>query len=336
MNTDSSTFGNPPQKTVRLACIGLGYIFRQVHAKALSLLQTRGWPVEVAMVCDREQTALDTARQYFPFTKTTQNPDDILGSCEEVDALLICLWPPLGLKVLHQAIDRGFKNILIEKPVSHHATDIQSVAEMASRAGVRVDVAYNRRHHPALSSFSDAIHQLNPLESVTATLLRVDRKEPIFYQDVTPHPLSVLHHILGDITVKNVAFGKPKNDIPESLEASLQSTSGVQVLLKIRPSSGEELELYAAKSASQYLVLPFLPSKSPAGAGWDCIQAGVSEFHGIPNPKGLDEALTSIWRMGYLSQMADFFRTEPSPHACSLQQAASILHISETIWNWPR
>ena len=259
---------NPSKKNVRLACAGLGFIFRNAHTKALQYLQASGWPVEVAMVCDRDQTALDEACRNFPSAKPTQNLEDILGCAHEVDALLICLWPPLGLQVLRQAVERGFKKILIEKPVSHHAADVRSVDEEARRAGVQVQVAYNRRHQPALPAFAEALGQLKPLDVVNATLLRVNRNEPIFFQDVTPHPLSMLCQLLGKLTVQQATFGELKNGIPEFLETTLQNAAGVQVKLKVQPAAGRELELYEARSGDRQLQLPFLPSNTPEGAGW--------------------------------------------------------------------
>jgi len=334
MNTDSADFSVPPKKTVRLACAGLGFIFRNAHADALAHLRSCGWPVEIAMVCDCDQAALDAACQRFPTAKSTHHLEDILDCREEIDALLICLWPPLSLNFLRQAIARGFKKILIEKPVSHHAADIRGVADEARRAGAHVHVAYNRRHQPALGAFTQAVQKLSGLESVSATVLRVDRKEPIFYEDVTPHPLSVFHHLLGDLTVQDVIFGEQKNGIPEFLEATLKNADGVQATLKLRPSSGELLEHYEARSGDQHLQLPFLPSESPHGAGWSSLEAGASIFHGIPDPAGLSESLSKIWRTGYLSQMAEFLREEVSPTACSLEQAANILNTSETISSW--
>ena len=331
MDIFSSVFCEPPQKPIRLACAGLGFIFRHAHAAALGLLQSQGWPVEVAMVCDREQAALDSARQFFPSAKPARRLEEILDSAGELDALLISLWPPLECEFLRQAIARGFKNILVEKPVSHNAADIRLAVGEARRAGVLVEIAYNRRHQPALPSFAQAVHALDPLESVSATLLRVNRHEPLFYEDVMPHPLSVLYGLLGKLTVLDVRFGERKNGIPEFLEATLQNASGVRAALNVRPSSGRELELYEARSGDRHLELPFLPANSAHGAGWRDSRAGVTTFHGIPDPDGLDDAQVAIWRTGFVAQMAGFLRGTGST-GCSLEQAAAILEISEAIF----
>ena len=331
MITNNTPFCNPPQKPIRLACAGLGFIFRNAHAKALKALQSQAWPVEVAMVCDINPAALEDACRNFPSAKPTQNLDDLLGCSKEVDALLICLWPPLGLKVLRQAMERGFKKILIEKPVSHHAYDIRQAAEEARRMGAQVQVAYNRQHQPAFAQFAEAVRGLKRLESVSATLLRVDRKEPIFYEDVTPHPLSVLYPLLGDLTLQQASYGEEKNGIPEFLDVNLKNAAGVNVKLTLQPSSGQELELYEAWDDRQHLQLPFLPSTSPQGAGWSCSEAGVTKFHGVANPSGLGEALIPVWRMGFVPQMAGFLRDEQSANACSLDQAACIAALLEII-----
>lgn len=331
MNTDSDLFSNPPRKPVRLACIGAGWIFRNAHAKALKELQARGWPVEVAMVCDRNPAALEEALQLFPSAKAMLNLDDLLVCSKDVDVLMICLWPPLSLDVLRKAIVRGFKKILVEKPVSHHAADVRVAAEEARRAGVQVQVAYNRQHQPALAQFTEAVRSLKPLESFSATLLRVARTEPIFYEDVTPHLLSVLYPLLGNLTVQHAVVGADKNGIPEFIDATLQNAVGVQVKMKLQPYSGQELELYEARSADQDLQLRFLPSNTPEGAGWGSSRAGISDFHRIPEPEGLDESLTTTWRTGFLSQMAGFLREEPASNACSLDEAACILEILEAL-----
>ena len=324
-------FGDPPQKPIRLACVGLGYIFRSAHADALACLQARGWPVEVVMVCDREQAALDGACVRFPSARPTQNIEEILDCHDEADALLICLYPPLSLDFLRQAIARGFKRIMIEKPVSHSAADIRHAADEAGSAGAHVHVAYNRLHHPALGGFARAVKELGRLDSVSATLLRADRKEPGFYADVTPHPLSVLHDLLGDLTVQNVTFGGLKNSIPEFLEATLQS-GGVRATLKMQPSSGEMSEDYEAHSGEKRLDLPVLPAST--GTGWNSSGAGISKFHGYPDPEGLSEPLITNWRTGFLTQMAGFLRDD-APR-CSLDQAARILETLETILNFNR
>ena len=317
-------FGDPPQKPIRLACVGLGYIFRNAHADALACLQAHGWPVEVAMVCDREPAALDGASERFPSAKPTSNLEEVLDRRDEADALLICLYPPLSLDFLRRSIARGFKRILIEKPVSHSAADIRHAANEAGSAGAHVHVAYNRLHHPALGGFVRAAKELGGIESVSAKLLRADRKEPGFYADVTPHPLSVLHDLFGELTVQNVSFGDPKNGIPEFLEVTLKSAGGVPATLEMQPSSGEIAEHYEAQSAGQHLSLPFL---SPSSAtGWNSSVAGVSSFHGVPDPTGLSEELLTNWRTGFLPQIAGFLRDEPP--RCSLDQAAKPIFYS--------
>jgi len=284
------------------------------------------------MVCDREQPALDGACERFPGAKPTPNLEDILDSRDGLDALLICLYPPLSLDFLRRAIARGFKNILVEKPVSHSAADIRRAAEEAANAGAHVHVAYNRLHHPALGEFTRAVRELGGLESISAKLLRTDRKEPGFYADVTPHPLSVFHNLLGDLSVQDVTFGDLKNGIPEFLDVTLQSADGVRATLKMQPPSGEVAEYYEASSGGRHLRLPFLPACS--GAGWSSSVAGVTKFHGVPEPLGLSEPLITNWRTGFLSQMAGFLRDEAP--LCSLKQAAAILETLETILNCHR
>jgi myo-inositol 2-dehydrogenase / D-chiro-inositol 1-dehydrogenase len=132
----------PAKEKLRFGVIGAGRIGK-LHAENLA---TRIPRVEVLAVADLNlEAAQETAdRLHIP----TATPDfrEILAD-PRIDAVAICSSTDMHAQMVVEAADAG-KHIFCEKPIDHDLVKIDKALEAVEKAGVKLQIGFNRRFDP--------------------------------------------------------------------------------------------------------------------------------------------------------------------------------------------
>lgn len=302
---------------MRLAVLGTGWIFTAAHLPAYRALRAAGWQVELVAAYDRDPASLAKAVAAEPGMRPARDIDDLVSG---IDALLVLLPSNVTGEVVVGVAGR-VGAILAEKPVADDVAAIERCADAATRAGCRVQVAFNRAHQALAPSFlaqarRDAAHH------VAIRFARVNRSEAKFYGDVLGHPLSLLHHGFGALSIDQVLVDRAGDALPRGVLVSGRA-GGATFALDMRPAVGRMVEEYLAygNAASMRLTFQFdHVAADPAGL-WR-LSGGESHAQHVAR-HGDDHVLLA----GFTHQLASFVRLAAGDLAapsCGLADAAAI------------
>jgi len=162
---------------LRFGIIGAGRI-GTLHAHNLSHRIPHArvtWVADPRLAC--AQAAATTAAQSAgPDTAAphaTADAHEVLASAE-VDAVLIASSTDTHIPLLEAAADAG-KHIFCEKPIDPDPTRIRAALERVKRAGVRLQVGFNRRFDP---DFRHLIQQVHSGRVGVPHLVRITSRDP--------------------------------------------------------------------------------------------------------------------------------------------------------------
>ncbi len=307
-----------PTRRIRLGVLGTGWIFSSAHLPAYRALRAAGWPVDLVAAYDRDPARLAQAVASEPGLRAARDIDDLVAG---IDALLVLLPSNVTAAVVGDLSGR-VGAILAEKPVADDVAAIERCAAVATRAGCRVQVAFNRPHQALAPAFlaqarADATHHL------AIRFARVRRGEPMFYSDVLGHPLSLLHHGFGPLTIDQVHVDRAPGDaLPRGVLVAGRA-GAMTFALDMRPAVGRMVEEYLAYGdrASSRLVFQFDHVAADPTGLWRLHDGGIEARH-VAAP-GADHVLLA----GFTHQLASFVRLAAGDLAapsCSLGDAAAI------------
>ena len=138
---------------LNIGIIGAGRIGR-LHAENLTLRTPR---TNVLMVADvSEDAARDCARRYriqhavTDYRAVLENP--------EIEAVLICSSTDTHARMIEEAAEAG-KHIFCEKPIALHLPAIDQALAAVDRAGVKLQIGFNRRFDPNYRRVRQAVEQ---------------------------------------------------------------------------------------------------------------------------------------------------------------------------------
>jgi myo-inositol 2-dehydrogenase/D-chiro-inositol 1-dehydrogenase len=153
------------ERQVRLGVIGAGRIGR-LH---ISNLSTRVAGAKVTAAADiAEGQARELAAKYG-IGFVTDDPEKLL-SRDDVDAVLICSSTDTHAELIVRAARAG-KQIFCEKPISLELRETDRALEAAAKAGVKLQLGFNRRFDPNHARVHAAVErgELGVLHSVRIT-----------------------------------------------------------------------------------------------------------------------------------------------------------------------
>jgi len=103
---------------------------------------------EITGVCDYNPTRLAEAAKRFklPADKCFANENDFFGAGKQADAIFICTQDKSHYNHALKAIDAGYQNILLEKPVSNQLAECDDLAAKAKANGVNLVVCHVLRY----------------------------------------------------------------------------------------------------------------------------------------------------------------------------------------------
>ena len=130
------------KNNLRFGVIGAGRIGK-IHAENLA---TRIPGVEVAAIADVDLKAAQelAARLHVPVAVDDYH---VILSDPTIEAVAICSSTDTHAKIVIEAAQAG-KHIFCEKPIDHDLTKIDVALEAVERAGVKLQIGFNRRFDP--------------------------------------------------------------------------------------------------------------------------------------------------------------------------------------------
>ncbi|WOO41557.1 Gfo/Idh/MocA family oxidoreductase [Rubellicoccus peritrichatus] len=82
---------------------------------------------------------------------------DALYGAGVPDVVSICTWPGLHAPMAIEAMERGVKGLIIEKPLALDVDQINAIRQKAKETNTVISVAHQRRHEPAFQTFKKII-----------------------------------------------------------------------------------------------------------------------------------------------------------------------------------
>ena len=184
-----------------IGIIGAGRI-AHVHAKSFFFHVP---DAEVKMIADPylSPQAEEWAAK-FGIKNTSKDYKDILND-PEIDAVLVCSSTDTHAQITREAALAG-KHVFCEKPIDHDVEEIKKTLEIVKKAGVQLQVGFNRRFDHNFKALKDAVtsKKIGDLHMVKVTS-RDPGPPPIEYvkvsggmfMDMTIHDFDMVRYLTG-------------------------------------------------------------------------------------------------------------------------------------------
>ena len=185
---------------VRIGLIGAGVMGR-IHARCLSRQVEGGHLIAVADL-DREKAT----RCAEEFGATGVHGDDVsLLADRSIDAALICTPGNTHADLIEAAAEAG-KHVFCEKPIDWDLSAADRALTAVERAGVKLQIGFNRRFDPAFLDAREAIKRGDIGRLHLVHLVSRDPARPYgsakapgdLYFDSTIHDLDMVRYLTGD------------------------------------------------------------------------------------------------------------------------------------------
>jgi myo-inositol 2-dehydrogenase/D-chiro-inositol 1-dehydrogenase len=162
-------------RKLNIGLLGAGRIGR-VHAETVAF---RIPEAALAAVTDLERDRADSLAQRCSVPRVASGPDELLAD-PNIDAVLICSSTNTHADLILQAAQAG-KHIFCEKPIDHTLQRIDRALAAVEKAGVKLQVGFNRRFD---ANFARVRTAIATGEIGTPHLLHIVSRDP------APPPLS--------------------------------------------------------------------------------------------------------------------------------------------------
>jgi myo-inositol 2-dehydrogenase / D-chiro-inositol 1-dehydrogenase len=139
------------EKKLRFGLLGAGRIGR-VHAETLAF---RIPEAEIAAIADVNRPAAETLAERCGIPRVAESPAEIFAD-KTIDAVLICTPTDTHTELIVKAAQVG-KHIFCEKPIAHRLEKIDSSLAAVEKAGVKLQVGFNRRFDSNFARVRQAI-----------------------------------------------------------------------------------------------------------------------------------------------------------------------------------
>ena len=250
--------GVPVAKRLKVGVIGCGLIAQVMHLHYLRELSDR---FEIAAVCDLSEEVRDACAREYDVPEKFASWQELIA--RPLDAVLV-LTSGSHAPAAVAAANAGL-HVLVEKPMCFSVAEGEQMIDAASRAGVVLMVAYNKRYDPAylrLVEESLALRDLRllcittlespldpyvkhynlrrgaPLGDDVATRLKADNQARITAAIGEADPLSrwAYHLVLLDSLVHEFSAMRGVLGEPERLEFADIRETGLTAIFKYGPT----------------------------------------------------------------------------------------------------
>ncbi len=197
-------------ETVRVGVIGAGRI-GQVHAEHLA---HRVPGAVVLAVADINEEAARACAERLNIPTATGRVQDVFAD-PAIDAVVICSSTDTHARFIEEAAAAG-KHIFCEKPIDHDLARIDRALDAVERAGVRLQIGFNRRFDP---NFAAARRMVAEGRIGQPHLLRITSRDPEpppieyirvsggIFLDMTIHDFDMARYLVGSEVTQVFAAG---------------------------------------------------------------------------------------------------------------------------------
>ena len=186
---------------LHIGIIGAGRIGK-VHAETVA----SGIPeAEIVSITDLDHDAARRVADRCRIACVAASSEEILSD-PRVDAVLICSSTDTHAELIVEAARAG-KHIFCEKPIAHDLAKIDAALEAVAKAGVKLQIGFNRRFDP---NFGRVRRAVQSGEIGTPRLMHIISRDPApppisyvkvsggMFLDMTIHDFDMARFLIGD------------------------------------------------------------------------------------------------------------------------------------------
>ena len=140
-------------KKYRVAIVGCGGI-SHAHGNAWRNLPE----IEIVGACDEKFESLKRFATEYNVQNTYNDLRQMLEK-QQPDVLVVATWPSSHLKNVLEAVRSGVKGILVEKPITVNATQLEQMIQVTENANILLMEAFMYRHHPLTLAVKQKIEE---------------------------------------------------------------------------------------------------------------------------------------------------------------------------------
>jgi scyllo-inositol 2-dehydrogenase (NADP+) len=210
--------------TVRVGCIGAGWVARSRHIPAF-----RSHPdVQVVAVYDRQSERAASLAGELGIPAHFDDLDALLR--QELDIVTICTPPWTHAPLAMAALEQG-AHVFTEKPMAMNTTEAEAMVAAADSADRLLCVSHNFLFSRSVQRVDRLLADSQPIQFAFATQLSsASRRLPTWhdqlpgglFMDEAPHMLYTLQHFLGRLDVEHVrATRDPRTGLPLTVEVAV-------------------------------------------------------------------------------------------------------------------
>ena len=192
-------------KTVRVACVGLGYWGPNVLR---CFTQQAG--CEVAACCDLDGARLAAVGRAYPQVALTRDSAEVLGR-PDVDAVVVTTPAATHHRLAAAALEAG-KDVFVEKPLATRLDEGEALVKLAERRGRILFVGHLLVYHPAVTHLRRCLDrgELGDILYLYASRVNLGqvRLEENALWSLAPHDISMILHLLGEDPAEVLATGQ--------------------------------------------------------------------------------------------------------------------------------
>jgi predicted dehydrogenase len=168
----------------------------------------------VSTVCDLQKERLEHIHRLYPDTGVTQDFQELLAS--DADAVVIATPVASHFPLARAALLAG-KHVLIEKPLTAHASEAEELVQIAKEQKRVLMVGHTYEYNPAVLMLKEMISsgKLGQIYYINTTRvnLGIFQRDINVLWDLAPHDLSILLFILGrdpiNVSARGAAYVQP-------------------------------------------------------------------------------------------------------------------------------
>ena len=202
-------------KKLNIGVIGAGRI-GQVHAENLAF---RIPEANLVGITDVNRPAADACAERLNIPKVYSDYKEMLADAS-VDAVIICSSTDTHARIIEEAAQAG-KHVFCEKPIDHELSKIDRAIAAVKKAGVKMQIGFNRRFDPNFRAVREAVEAGRVGEP---HILRITSRDPApppieyikvsggMFLDMTIHDFDMARYLIGSEVVSVYAVGGVKVD----------------------------------------------------------------------------------------------------------------------------
>ena len=187
-------------EAIQIGLIGAGRIGR-VHTETIA---NRTPDANILAVADVFEQAAQKCAAEFGIPSFHKDHREILEN-SDIEAVLICSSTDTHAQFIVEAAEAG-KHIFCEKPIDHDLQKIDRALEAVEKAGVKLQIGFNRRFDPSFKRVRDAVSNG---EIGTPHLVRITSRDPEpppmdyikisggIFLDMTIHDFDMARYLIG-------------------------------------------------------------------------------------------------------------------------------------------